>query len=261
MLQAFRNNNDPELVLLATDGESYGHHHRFGNMALSYALNQLADKAPDIQVTNPGQYLANFAPTYEAEIHPNTAWSCFHGIGRWKENCGCNSGAHPSWNQKWRKPLRASLDWLAQTLDAFYEERGASFFQDPWKARDLFLRQLVNKAGDAAQQFKAKMKRPLGSAEWDEALALCEMERYRLYMFTSDGWFFDDISGIEPVQILKYAAKAIELAVSLRMPSAQSLEDKFRQRLKAAVSNVAEFGDGAQVYRQWVEPLRQASTI
>src|SRR5262249_44934319 len=131
----FSADDSPQLICLATDGESYGHHHRFGNMALSYAINYLSTRSPGVQLASPPQYLELYPPRHEVEIRANTSWSCPHGIGRWKDDCGCNSGAHPDWNQKWRKPLREALDWLAGILDTFYEERASRLFSEPWSAR------------------------------------------------------------------------------------------------------------------------------
>ena len=124
-----------QIVHIATDGETYGHHHPFGDMALAYALNSIESGAK-ARLTNYGEYLEKHPPTHLVEIWENTSWSCSHGVGRWRENCGCHTGAHPDWQQKWRTPLREALDWLRDRLENLYEDDALTFLKDPWAARN-----------------------------------------------------------------------------------------------------------------------------
>ena len=109
-----------QLAHIATDGESYGHHHHRGNMALAFAL-QTIESQELARLTVYGEYLEQHPPEWEVEIFENSSWSCVHGVERWWKNCGCNSGGHPGWHQQWRTPLREALDWLRDSLRPAYE--------------------------------------------------------------------------------------------------------------------------------------------
>jgi len=241
----------PQLVHIATDGESYGHHHHYGEMALSYALQQIeTDKLAEL--TNYGQFLERFPPDHFAEIVDDSSWSCVHGIERWKSNCGCNSGGHADWNQEWRAPLRASLDWLRDTLASVYEEHGVPLLKSPWDARDAYIRVILDRSDESlASFFGEHATHELNDEERVRALKLLEMQRHALLMYTSCGWFFDDISGLETVQVIHYAGRALRLAEEC---SGASLEAEFLNRLSAAKSNLLELGNGAQIYEKWVKP-------
>jgi alpha-amylase/alpha-mannosidase (GH57 family) len=239
----------PQLVHCATDGESYGHHSRFGEMALAAALERLA--ADDtIEVTNYGAFLAAHPPTHEVQVHPNTSWSCGHGVERWRADCGCR--VRGDWHQRWRGPLRETLDWLRRLVDAFYETRAAGHLKDVWAARDDYVRVVLDRHPDTLEAFLADHARgPLDAAARLEVRRLLELQRNRLLMYTSCGWFFDEISGIEPVQVLKYAAMVLQY---LRDLGAGHHEPELEKRLGMAPSNVALYGDGAEVYRRLVAP-------
>ena len=243
----------PELVHIASDGETYGHHHRFGEMALASALayiesNQLA------QLTNYGEYLERHPPIHRVEILENTAWSCIHGIERWRSNCGCNSGGHNGWNQEWRQPLRDALDWLQDTLAPKYEQRAQELLKDAWTARDEYIDVLLDRSNESVERFFRKHAvRELDSDERVVALKLLELQRHAMLMYTSCGWFFDELSGIETVQVLQYAGRAIDLAQQM---FGDQLEADFLQRLVKAKSNLPEHGDGARIYVAFVKPSR-----
>jgi alpha-amylase/alpha-mannosidase (GH57 family) len=239
----------PQLVHVATDGESYGHHSRFGEMALAAALEQLAGD-DTVTLTNYGAFLAVHPPTHEAQIHQRTSWSCAHGVERWRADCGCR--VRGDWHQRWRGPLREALDWLRDLVDAFYAERAAVHLRDPWAARDDYARVVLDHDPAQLGSFLAAHQRaPLDAAARLEVRRLLELQRNRLLMYTSCGWFFDEISGLEPVQILRYAAMALQY---LRDLGAGHHEPDFVKRLAAAPSNVADYGDGAEVYRRLVAP-------
>ncbi|HEX4004010.1 MAG TPA: DUF3536 domain-containing protein [Candidatus Acidoferrales bacterium] len=241
----------PQLVHIATDGESYGHHHHYGEMALSYALQYIeANKIAEL--INYGQFLERFPPDHFAEIVEDSSWSCVHGIERWKSNCGCNSGGHPGWNQEWRAPLRASLDWLRDTLAAAYEQHGAPLLKNPWEARDAYIQVILDRSDESiASFFGDHATHELTDDERVRALKLLEMQRHALLMYTSCGWFFDELSGLETVQVIHYAGRALRLAEEC---CGISLEAEFLKRLSAAKSNLPEYGNGAQIYEKWVKP-------
>lgn len=250
--QAFRpERTHRQMVTVATDGESYGHHTVFGEMALAYLL-QRVEEADDLELANPGYYLAHFPPEWEVEIFEPSSWSCFHGVERWRSNCGCNTGRSPRWNQQWRKPLRESLQWVKEDLDRHYENRAAAWLQDPWAARDRYIEVLLDRHPTVQEAFlRREQSHPLNEEEAAACLRALEMQRQGMLMFTSCGWFFDEISGLEPVQILRYAGRALQLHREL---GGADLEGEFLKRLKVAKSNLPAMGDGARIFRKLVSP-------
>ncbi|MFB3917773.1 MAG: DUF3536 domain-containing protein [Terriglobales bacterium] len=243
----------PQLMHIATDGETYGHHHAHGDMALAYALHYIESRNL-ARVTNYGEYLARYAASTEVEIVPNSSWSCMHGVERWQSNCGCNSGGHADWTQEWRRPLRAALDWLRDALAAPYEEKARALLRDPWEARDQYIRVVLERNPLRVQHFLDRHAiRELSREERVLALKLLEMQRHAMLMYTSCGWFFDELTGIETVQVIFYAGRAIQLAQDI-FGEASQIEQQFLERLAQARSNLPEFGDGAQVYNRLVKP-------
>ncbi|HYH00929.1 MAG TPA: DUF3536 domain-containing protein [Terriglobales bacterium] len=241
----------PQLMHIATDGETYGHHHRHGDMALAYALHHI-ESHNLAKITNYGEYLEKHPPQVEAEIINNTSWSCAHGVERWKSNCGCNSGGHGDWNQSWREPLRNSLDWLRDELTAPYENKAREYLKDPWRARDEYINIVLDRASDTLVNFLSEHQtHVLSNEEVTTALKLLEMQRHLMLMYTSCGWFFDDLSGIETVQVIFYAGRAIQLAQDL---FGDHTEERFLERLERAKSNIPKHGSGADIYRKWVKP-------
>jgi len=242
----------PQLVNIATDGESYGHHHHFGEMALSYALDHL-QTANLAQLSNYSEFLDKHNPTHEVEIFQNSSWSCVHGVERWRSNCGCNSGGHADWNQAWRQPLRAALDWLRDQLAPVFEEKGRLLLRDPWAARDAYIDVVLNRDPENVDRYLAAHQvRDLSSAEKVAAMKLLELQRHAMLMYTSCGWFFDELSGIETVQVIHYAGRALQLANEVLGES--SLETGFLGKLAEAKSNLPEHRDGAHIYEKFVKP-------
>ncbi|HEY7220345.1 MAG TPA: DUF3536 domain-containing protein, partial [Candidatus Binatia bacterium] len=254
LIGAFSTERDgAQLVHLATDGESYGHHHRFGDMALAYVLDRI-DAKQMARLTNYGEFLEKNPPADEVDIVEKSSWSCAHGIDRWWSNCGCNSGARPGWNQEWRKPLRESLDWLRDTIAHQWEDRARKLLKDPWSARNAYIDVINDRSAANIRSFIARHAvRTLNDAEAATALKLLEMQRHAMLMYTSCGWFFNDLSGIETVQILQFAGRVVQLAESV---FGHSLEKQFVRRLAAAKSNLPEQGNGAQIYERSVRPAK-----
>ena len=240
-----------QLVHIATDGESYGHHHRYGDMALAYC-DYLIESGKTADMTVYGEYLEMFPPTQEVEIIENTSWSCYHGVERWRSNCGCNTGGHPDWTQEWRKPLREGLDSLRDELSATFEQGLSTLMSDPWKARDEYIEVILDRSDETVTRFLTEHAgRELSKEESITALKFLEMQRHAMLMFTSCGWFFDEISGIETVQVLQYASRAMQLACDL---TGNCPEERFLETLATAPSNIPQFGDGRSVYEQTVKP-------
>ncbi len=252
--EAFPKHNDgARLLSVATDGESYGHHSIFGEMALAWLCQRIGE-SKEIELINYGLFLQRFPPENEVELVENSSWSCAHGIERWRSDCGCHVGQKPGWNQAWRKPLREGLEWLAGELQAAFEERGGMLFRDPWAARDDYVRVLLQPNPEEHERFQERhFARPLVPEERVEALQLLESQRMAMYMFTSCGWFFDDISGLEATQVLKYASRAIDL-VGPRVQ--KDLEAGLLGFLSKAESNDPRYRKGGRVYASLVRPAR-----
>lgn len=241
----------PQLVHIATDGETYGHHHRGGDMALAYCLYNIESKNL-AKLTNYGEFLERHPPDYEVEIIENSSWSCVHGIERWRDNCGCNSGMHPGWTQAWRKPLREALDEVRFSAITLYEEETEKFLRNPWKARNDYISVVLDRSeANVDIFFREHAVRGLKKEEKVKVLKLLEMQRNAMLMYTSCGWFFDEISGIETIQIMQYASKVIQLAAELREVS---LEPDFMDALENSPSNVYE--NGVKPYELFVKPAR-----
>jgi len=246
----------PQLIHIATDGETYGHHKKFGDMALAYALEE-GFSSRGFEIINYGAFLKRFPPIYEVEMDEGpkgegTSWSCSHGVGRWKEDCGCSTGGRAGWNQKWRRPLREALDLLRDELSSVFEREGQKIFKNAWEARNDYIEVILDRSPERIEGFLERH----GLKDLDEGgrikgLKLLEMQRHALLMYTSCGWFFADLSGLETIQILQYAARAIELAELL---TSQGIEEKFIKLLFEAKSNLPELGNGSEIYQNLVKP-------
>jgi alpha-amylase/alpha-mannosidase (GH57 family) len=240
-----------ELVHVATDGETYGHHHRFGDMALAYCLRHIEENRL-AEITVYADYLERFPPAQEVEIAENTAWSCGHGVERWRSDCGDSSGMHPRWNQKWRTPLRQAMDWLRDQMTGPFEQALSGFGADPWAVRNDYISVILDRSPRAIESFMARnIKAALSPQDKTRLLKLLEIQRHAMLIFTSDGWFFDDISNVETVQVVQYAARAIQLH---RDVTGADLEPAFIAKLAAAKSNVPAYKDGARVFDRFVRP-------
>jgi alpha-amylase/alpha-mannosidase (GH57 family) len=252
LLSAINDVNDhPQIVHIATDGETFGHHHRFGDMALSYCLHYI-ESGNHAKITNYGEYLDKHSSTHIVEIVENSSWSCVHGVERWRDNCGCNSGSNPGWDQTWRKPLREAMDWLRDRIIPVFRSEASKYFEDPWNVRNEYIEVILNRTSKNIEAFLRKHAvKKLSKNEMASALKLLEMQRNAMLMYTSCGWFFDDISGIETIQIMQYALKTIQYAEDLQ---GLSLNPEYLKFLKDARSNTSE--STVEIYRMFVETAR-----
>ncbi len=247
LVDVFEEGDGPQLVHIATDGESYGHHHRFGDMALAVCLKELENRY-GVCVTVYAEFLERHPPEYEVDIIERSSWSCIHGVERWRTDCGCCSGGHSGWNQKWRAPLRGALDTLRDSLAEVFEREMAGLLKDPWEARDGYIDVILDRSPKSVNRFfKRQASSSLNDAQRIRALHLLEMQRYAMLMYTSCGWFFDEISGIETVQILQYAAKALQLHKEV---TKEDISFDFIAQLKEAFSNLEEYKNGADVFKE-----------
>lgn len=242
-----------QLVHIATDGETYGHHHRHGEMALSYALRHIEEQNL-AQLTVYGEFLDLYPPSWEVELRENTSWSCVHGVERWRSDCGCHTGGGPGWNQKWRAPLRDALDFLRDAVAGPYEAVTSELLHHPWNARDDFIEVVLDRSRGKIDSFLLKhRKRSLSQDEEVRVLELLELQRHAMLMYTSCGWFFNDLSGIETTQILQYAARVLQLA---KQALGLDLEGEFLQKLSMARSNIKSRGNGQDIYEADVRPAQ-----
>jgi len=251
-LEATPPHEEAQLFHLATDGESYGHHAKSGESALAYLFEAFASD-PALEWTNYGRFLAENPPTWEAEIHERTSWSCFHGVDRWQRDCPCHAG-HGDWQHAWREPLRNSLNHLKLQLDELFQHKASVYFEDPWHVRDKMISFLLEERNnESVKRFlQEHLRKHISEDEYWKPLSLLEMQHQGMLMFTSCGWFFDDVSGLETIQILQHACRAIDLAALFEA----SLEEPFLKILEKAKSNVSFWRDGRDVWERAVKPMR-----
>ena len=248
LTNAINNDDDePQLVNVATDGETYGHHHKHGEMALAFCLDYM-EKDKQVNLINYAQFLEKFPASYEAQIIENSSWSCVHGVERWRSDCGCNGGK-PGFHQRWRKPLREALDWLRDSVEKLFELEGEKVLREPWTARNEYINIVLDRSDETIQKFLTE--RTLPDASENRILRLLEMQRHAMLMYTSCGWFFDELSGIETTQVMQYACRVVQLASQI---GGTDLGAEFVSRLKKAPSNTHE--NGAVIYKTHVIPAR-----
>ena len=246
-----------QIFQVATDGENYGHHKKFGELALAHALTQALPQK-GFKPSNYASFLKLAPPHLEVELYLGAAgagssWSCAHGVERWRSDCGCSTGGAPTWNQRWRAPLREAFDLLNDRLAALFETHGPKYFRDPWAARNAYIEVILERSPETLARFFSREGAPdLSKSDWVPALKLLEMQRHALLMYTSCGWFFADLSGLETMQVLQYAARALQLGQEF---SNRSLEAPFLQHLERAVSNIPAAGTGRDLYDNRIRPL------
>jgi len=244
--------DEAQLVHIATDGETYGHHHRFGDMGLAYCLYHI-ESTNLAKLTIYGEYLEKHPPSFEVEVYENSSWSCAHGVERWRSNCGCTTGGENGWTQEWRIPLRGAMDWLRDNLIHIYEEQMQSYTDSPWQVRDEYIDLILNRSLEHVNAFLQKhISKTLDAKDKTKILKLLEMQRNAMLMYTSCGWFFNEISGIETIQIMQYAARAMQLAGEV---SGVALEEPYQRLLERARSNIKHMENGANIYEKFVKPV------
>jgi len=262
LLSKLPRDDEPRLLSIATDGETYGHHHRFGEMALARAFQRLSD-SQDALLTNISVFLKRYPPTWECVIAENTSWSCAHGVERWRSDCGCHTGGEPGWEQKWRGPLRDALDKIRDRVDEIYEQEMTRFCDAPWALRDeaidLYLMSFGERVSydDVALRKCGFLQRTCGrlsDGDLSRALSLIEAQRMRMFMYTSCGWFFNDISGVETRQVLSYALRALDY---IGGEAGAKLEKDFLSALANVHGNTKDMPTALNVVTQRVLPSRR----
>ncbi|CAN5287972.1 DUF3536 domain-containing protein [soil metagenome] len=248
----FNGDEDLQLVHIATDGESYGHHHNLGEMALSFCLNSIA-QWKDTDLTIYGEFLEKFPPEFEAQIVEDSSWSCYHGVERWRSNCGCNTGGNEGWDQQWRKPLRETFDWVREKLIKVYEEEMKKYTAEPWEIRNRYIEVILNRDEEFVQQFIRKnFGEGLEQKDNVKILKLLEMQYHAMLMYTSCGWFFDEVTGIESMQDIFYAKRAVQLAEEV---TGNDYESEFITFLEKIPSNLPQYDTVLKAYEKYVKPM------
>jgi alpha-amylase/alpha-mannosidase (GH57 family) len=249
----FSENGGSQLVHVATDGETYGHHYRGGEVVLAEVLDAV-EHSGIAQLTNYGEFLHMSPPVDEIEIVERSSWSCPHGLKRWQGDCNCQTGLHPEWSQAWRAPLREALNWLRDELGARCEEHAAPLLKDLWSARNDWISVLLDRRPRVLEEFLERHRsRPLSDDEKEKAIVILEIQRQAMLMFTSCGWFFDDPAGLETGIVLRFAGRAIELGAGAL---GENLENPFRDRLEKVRSNRPEHEHGKAIYDAALAPYR-----
>jgi alpha-amylase/alpha-mannosidase (GH57 family) len=239
------------LVTVALDGETFGHHHKWAERGVAYALTREGPRR-GLAVDNLAGWLARHRPRSEAAVR-ESAWSCAHGVGRWATDCGCSTGGEEGSHQRWRAPLRAALDVLRDAGAEVFERRGAEVFNDdPWVVRDAYVDVLIGATSpdDFAERWISGGGRE-GENHRVVAFSLLEAQRQAMLMYTSCGWFFHDLAGLETVQVMRYAARAKDLLTELGEDPPAC---EFLATLEKAESR--HHGDGRQVWERLVLPAR-----
>ncbi len=237
-------NKEPQLVNIASDGETYGHHKKFAEMALAYALDQIEMKN-SARIINYGYFLELFPPRFEVEIKENTAWSCAHGVERWRSNCGCRF--NNELNQKWRTPLRDAMNWLKSKVDDFFNTELPKYLKDIDQVKRDYIEVILNQYKNRRIEFIKKFQlRELTESEQISVSRILEMYKNSLLMFTSCGWYFDDISGLESIQIMKYAGRILQLFERFHI----NYSEDYLKIIEVAESNFKSKGNGRSIFNQ-----------
>ncbi|MCF8235854.1 MAG: DUF3536 domain-containing protein [Bacteroidales bacterium] len=245
-----RKTSQPQLVHIATDGESYGHHHRHGDMALAFCLHFI-NKYKKADLINYAAFLEKHPPEFEVQIHEGTSWSCAHGVERWRSNCGCKATDDPKITQEWRGPLRKALDWLRDQAEPIYTEGLAKYKLDPWEIRNRYIDVILDRSDENIDAFIGEHFGNITGEEKTHLLQLLEIQRNAMLMYTSCGWFFNDISGIETIQVMAYAARVVQLVEKV---SDKELENVFIELLEDIPGNYPEASNGRVVYEEHIQP-------
>ncbi len=248
--------HDKDIVVIATDGEIYGHHEPFADMCLAHLIKEYHLKQKKIKLINFAEYMDMHPAEYETRLNLGddglgSSWSCYHGVGRWHKNCGCQTGGREEWNQDWRGPLRDAFDNLKNEIDSVYEKELSNYVNDPWALRNDYIELILHNYKLSDMDFLRKhISRTLNKEEIIRILSLLESQKNAMYMYTSCGWFFTELSGIETVQNIKYAYKAIYLLKH----NNEHIKENFENMLEKAQSNLKEINNGKWIINNWVYP-------
>ena len=244
----------PRCTTLATDGETFGHHHRNGDVTLATALHAISANDAG-RITNAAALIAAFPPSREVSLVSPSSWSCAHGVERWRSDCGCKLDSSANTSQRWRRPLREAVDWLGNRCNEIFEREGQKLFnEDPWSVRDKCGAVVAMDGAPLHEFVRTVVRQPQNDEAVQRARSLLELQRAVLRTFTSCAWFFDDVVRIETRQVLRYAARAIELS-----GMASRLQSELTQILSLAVSNDSEAGTAADLYIREALPHINAS--
>lgn len=227
-------------LLVATDGETFGHHKKTGASELARALT-LLERRGDIMLANLGEYLASHAPDGSFEMNGPTSWSCEHGVARWHSNCGC--GGNPGTTQEWREPLFDAMQFVKNHTDAMYQRFAPAMVEDAAGALNESVRIFLDPQPAVQEEFFVKRK-VANERFHDQLVRLFEMVRAGQAAMTSCAWFFDDFGGPEGRVALRWAARAIEIAAEF----APTIEPEVLSRLRTIRSNRRDIGDAATLY-------------
>lgn len=251
--------SEDDVLIIATDGEIYGHHEPFGDMCLSSIIKRFNLEKQQIKFMNFGEYLDACPPKYETTLWlgddgKGSSWSCVHGVGRWHRDCGCQAGGDPVWNQRWRSPLRSSFDAVKEKIDRIYLDELKGIISDPWALRNAYIDFILDDYPEDSLGFLDQfLLREIGVDERKMILRLLEAQKYALLMYTSCAWFFSELSGIETEQTIRYAYKAI----TLLNDKEKRCKKLFENKIKEAKSNIPAFGDGRWILNNHIYPKVQ----
>jgi hypothetical protein len=247
-----------KLIHTATDGEVYGHHEPYGDMCFA-ALTEKIAKDKNLEFTNYGYYLEQNPASEQVQLRhgedgKGSSWSCFHGVSRWYKDCGCSTGGQEGWNQEWRTPLRSAFNSLSANLRYIYHKEIKNFSTiHPDEIRNSYIDVLTGKS--TRKEFYTKFadkKKQISQPEFSIFFNLLESQKYSMFMYTSCGWFFAELSGIEPVQNICYAIKAIEECSNVA--SSIELYTNLLQNLSKAKSNIS--GNGRTIAEKAISDYR-----
>jgi hypothetical protein len=253
-----KNSSGDRLISIGTDGESYGHHEPFGDMCAAWLFEKFC---PDNNIVpvNYGWYLEKHQPEFEVQIKnahgEGSAWSCVHGVGRWYRDCGCSTGGGPGWNQKWREPLRQAFDLVKKNADEVFEREFPHLSDmNCWDARNVYIDALLEPENvERKEELASAVLRANASKEDKSSMfSLLEVQKFCMYSYTSCGWFFNDIEGLEPVQNMRYCLRAIELLKQF-LPDPEALENMVLTILSKIKSNEHN-KTGTEIWTEFVHP-------
>ena len=213
-------------MLIASDGELYGHHQHFRDRFLAHLVNGASSNA-GLEKSYPAVWLKKYPPRYWVSIREGTSWSCHHGVERWRGDCGCTTG-----DGRWKGYLRHAFNRMARQLDKVYMDSISAHNIDPFKLRNSYIHVILGQL-PVEELISQYAGRKLETDHVRQVRLLLEAQRERQRIFTSCGWFFDDFSRIEPRNNVAYAAQAVRLT---HLATGVNLSEEFKADLHFVVS-------------------------